>query len=152
MKKINYGFAAIGLMLLIACSKVPDVSCNGPTNDAALSRKLIIGEWIWSYSKQYSRQSGTSTITTPKSDSIAKTMIFYSDGRLKIYKNSKLEVETTYQFRKMSEWSLYPPDSLKTILSWKNSNVIWKICTDSLYLPYQTFAFDAAKDEVWEKK
>ena len=152
MKKINYGFAAIGLMLFIACSKVPDVSCDSPTNDAALSRKLIRGEWIWSYSKQYSRQSGKEIITTPKSDSIAKTMIFYSDGRLKIYKNNKLEVETTYQFRKMSEWSLYPPDSLKTILSWKSSNVIWRICNDSLYLPYQTFAFDAAKDEVWEKK
>ena len=152
MQKINYGFVAILFMLVIACRKIPDVSCDSPTNDAALSRKLICGEWTWSYSKQYARQLGTTIITTPKSESITKKMIFYNDGRLKIYKNSKLEVETTYQFRKMSEWSLYPPDSLKTILSWKNSDVVWRICTDSLYLPYQTFAFDAAKDEVWEKK
>ena len=152
LKKINYGFAAILLMLAMACNKEPDVSCNSPTNDLALSKELIVGTWRWAYSIQSNRQTGNKDVTTPQSEKVERTMTFCDDGKLEIKQDGKIITKTTFQFRKMSEWSLYPPDSTKYILSWKANNVVWRICTDSLYLPYQSFAFDASKDEVWQKK
>ena len=152
MKK-HLAFAlAFLLLLLVACQKDPDVGCEKPTNDVDISRKLIIGTWDWSYSKGYARSTGKWYITNPQTDSVEKSMTFFKDGRLTIYKNRRLTTETTYKFRKMSEWSSFPGDSLEYIFTWENgTNVIWQICNDSLYLPYQ-FNNDAATNEVWHKK
>ena len=150
-KHIQYALAML-LVLLMACQKEPNVSCNSPTNDVNTSKKLIVGTWQWAYSKQYARTTSTWDITNPKTDTIERSMTFNKNGQLLIYENGILKTETTYQFRKMSEWSLFPGDSARFILSWKNSNVVWRICNDSLYLPYQSFAYDELKNETWKKK
>ena len=149
-KQIQYALAML-LLLLMACQKDPDVSCNSPTKDVNTSKKLIVGTWQWAYSKQYFRSSSRWVITNPQTDTIERSMTFNKNGQLMIYENGLVKTETTYQFRKMSEWSLFPGDSARYIISWKYNNVVWRICNDSLYLPYQSFDNDAAKDEVWKK-
>ena len=156
-KKFPFVFVAALLLLAMACKKdpplpdPPNVSCDKRTNDVAISKQLIVGTWQWAYSKFRSRFLGTTIITNPQTDSIERSMTFNSDGRLMIYENGVLKQETTYKFRKMSEWSLFPGDSTRYIFSWKGSDVTWRICNDSLYLPYQSFTYDWLTDQVWKK-
>lgn len=155
MKKINYGFATIGLMLLIACSKVPDVSCDSPTNDAALSRKLILGTW-----RLHRIQTALDTTATwypPKKGMI--DVKFKEDGTLEYYVDNKLVNSTKYDIDIMKKYTLYYADTTRNVLSIDKqgmtgleSLVPIRICSDSLYLRYESFRYHGVGDCFYYRK
>jgi hypothetical protein len=149
MKKMMFYLIFLSLM---ACKKVPLVDCNSPTKDPDIARQLIEGKWNWKYSNYFNRRESLYEIWTPENTKSIKTMDFSSDGNLCIFENGKLVTETKYEFRKLSALTNFPADSTRYIVSWKDSNTTFRICSDSLYLPYQSFRYDAAADEVWEKQ
>ena len=155
MKKINYGFATIGLMLLIACNKVPDVSCDSPTNDAALSRKLILGTWRL-HRIQFSLDTSY-TWYPPKKEMI--DVKFKEDGILEYYVDNKLINSCKYDIDIMKKYTLYFADTTRNVLSIDKRGmngleglVPIRICSDSLYLPYESFRYDGIGDCYYYRK
>jgi hypothetical protein len=149
MKKMMFYLIFLSLM---GCKKTPLVDCNSPTKDPDIARQLIEGKWSWKYSNYFNRRESKNEIWTPENRKSIKTMEFKSDGSLYIFENGKLVTETKFEFKKLSALTNFSADSTRYILSWKDSNTTFRICSDSLYLPYQSFRYDAAADEVWEKQ
>ena len=157
MKKINYGFVAVLLFLAVmACKKTPEVSCNSPTNDAAMSRELIVGSWrlhrmVFTSDSFYVRYP-------PKSGEIS--IKFKSNGTLEYYKNGDFIDSCRYEIDKFSKYSFYPPDSVINVLRLINRNplsmliglqdiVPIRICNDSLYLRYDSFRYHSVGDNYY---
>jgi hypothetical protein len=145
MKKIHYGFAAILFMLGVACRKVPDVSCNSPTNDAALSNKIIIGKWEWVYEKIAA--PGYIDIITKKVKGFSQQLEF-CDDKYFLFKDGLLQKEGTFRISSRKEFA-GPIDSLLNVLVLEKRDkkiervFDFKICSDSLYLLVSNDSFEA---------
>ena len=156
MKKINYGFAVIGLMLLIACNKVPDVSCNSPTNDAALSRKLIVG--TWRLDRVQNSLDTTFTWYPPTKGMI--DVKFKEDGTLEYYVDNKFVDSCKYDIAIMKKYTLYYADTTRNVLFMNHKQrmiglegmVPIRICSDSLYLRYESFRYHGVGDCFYYRK
>jgi hypothetical protein len=149
MKKMMFYLIFLSLM---GCKKTLLIDCSSPTKDPDIARQLIEGKWGWKYSNYFNRRESKYEIWTPDNRNSIKTMEFSSNGNLCIFENGKLVTKTNFEFKKLSALTNFPADSTRYILSWKNSDTVFRICSDSLYLPYQSFGYDAAADEVWEKQ
>jgi hypothetical protein len=158
MKKINYGFAAILFMLGVACRKVPDVSCNSPTNDADLSRELIIGDWKWI--RTHFLQSNV--ITTPKNALYQVELRFKEDGIVQIYKDGRFVDTSSYEIAIEKKYTSFYGDTLRNVLAIRPTKnfqitpvlerfVPIRICTDSLYLLYDSYGFHTG-DNYFSRK
>ena len=149
-KHIQYALAML-LVLLMACQKdkEPDiyVSCDKPTNDLALSRKLIIGTWRF---KRYVFENANG-ITRKDIDTAQIDVKFTSNGILEYYEKGQLIDTCGYEIDIMKKYTLYPGDTTqnllwmptrkRSMLSALEYKVPLRICNDSLFLPYQSFAF-----------
>ena len=147
-------FYLVLLALMAACNKPPSVSvsCNSPTKDVSIAQKLIIGKWVWVYSNHYNRLLGKNELWTPEVKDIIRVMEFDTKGNLSMFEDGKLTAQTTYEFQKYSVSTNIPADSTRFVLLCKGrGNTFFKICSDSMYLPYQSFGYDASGDEVWMK-
>ncbi len=164
MKKML--FYLVLLLLMAACKHLPPplaivdpppppkvVNCDSTTRNPVIAQKLIVGKWIWVYSYHANKRLGYREIWTPANyrNNIKDVMEFDASGNLSIFEDGKLTGQTTYKFRKYSEFSFIPADSTSYILSWNASNSFFRICPDSLYLPYQSFGYDTSGDQVWAK-
>jgi hypothetical protein len=149
-KKMSFGFAAILFMLGVACRKVPDVSCNSPTNDAALSRELIIGKWRLHRIDVFFDTSFT-WFPSSKAEIDIK---FKDDGVLEYYKDGDCIDSCRYEVDTMKKYTLYSADSVYVLrlVNYKpkmfglESMVPISICTDSLYLRYESFRYHGIGD------
>ena len=144
-KHIQYALAML-LVLLMACQKDPDVSCNSPTNDLALSRKLIIGTWRFDRSVF---TIDTSFVYRPP-DTTKIDVKFTKAGIIEYYSNGKLIDTCAYEIDIMKKYTLFYGDTTRNVL-WiprrKSSMAIvfhnmvpLRVCNDSLFLRY-SFAY-----------
>ena len=155
-KHIQYALAML-LVLLMACQKEPDVSCNSPTNDLALSRKLIIGTWRLDRSVYF---FDTSFIyRTP--DTAKIDVKFTKAGIIEYYSNGKLIDTCAYEIDIMKKYTLYRGDTTRNVL-WIprrkpsmaiafHNMVSLRVCNDSLFLRYQSFAYHTIGDNYFFK-
>jgi hypothetical protein len=164
MKKIMFYLV---LLLLIACKHLPPplaivdppppppkvVNCDSTTSDPVIAQKLIVGKWIWVYSYRYTRRLSYKEILTPANyrNNVKDVMEFDANGKLNFYVDGKLTAQSTYKFRKYSDFSNIPSDSSYYLFSQPGRSTFFSICPDSLYLPFQSFGIDVATDEVWAK-
>ena len=148
VKKINYGFAAILLMLAMACNKEPDISCNSPTNDLALSKELIIGKWRLNRCVYF---FDTSYVWTPPKSALIDVK-FTKKGVVEYYVGGKIQATCRYEINPMNKYTLYPPDSTVNVLRLIDRKplimaralenmVPIRVCSDSLFLRYESFAY-----------
>jgi hypothetical protein len=146
-KKISIGLAAFLLMVGVACRKVPDVSCNSPTNDATLSMELICGNWLWVKSRKLS----TGKIITSSDVGYQFQLTFTKDGRVEKYIDGNLVDTTTFEIAIEKKYTTFYGDTLRNVLAigrplgFGNPPpliqhiVPIRICTDSLYLFYESY-------------
>jgi hypothetical protein len=152
------------LLSLMACKHMPPtlenvdvppkvVNCDTTTRNPIIAQKLIIGKWIWVYAYHANRRLGYREIWTPANyrNNIRDVMEFDAQGNMRFFEDGKLTAQTTYQFRKYSDFSNIPSDSTRFLLHFPGRDAFFRICPDSLYLPYQSFGIDPAGDEVWAK-
>ena len=155
-KNIQYALAML-LVLLMACQKDPDVSCNSPTNDLALSRKLIIGTWRL---KRTVFESTTGIIRKTL-DTAQIDVKFTTNGIVEYYEKGKFIDTCRYEIDTMKKYSLYRGDTARNVL-WipirklSMAKVLYdmvplRVCNDSLFLLYQSFAYDAVSDRYFYK-
>ena len=158
VKKINYVFATILLMLAIACKREPLVSCNSPTNDLALSRELIIGKWRMNRSVVF---FDTSFVWVPPKSAMIDVK-FTKKGIVEYYVNGRLQDTCRYEINPMNKYTLFPRDSTVNVLWLINRNrltmsrgledmVPIRICTDSLFLRYESFRYHGIGDNYFFK-
>ena len=153
-KKFPFAFVAALLLLAMACKKdspLPDVSCNSPTNDKELSKQLIIGTWRIDKSVHF---FDSSFITRPPE--FAKIDIkFTKEGVVEYYTAGKLSDTCTYEIDIMRKYTLFPGDTTRNVLRLKNKKnrmdaletmVSIRVCTDSLFLKYESFAYHGIGD------
>jgi hypothetical protein len=165
MKKIM--FYLVLLSLMAACKHLPQpsatvdplppppkvVNCDSTTRDPVIAQKLIVGKWIWVYSLRYNRRLGYKEILTPANyrNNVKDVMEFDAYGKLNFYEDGKLTAQSTYQFRKYSDFSNISSDSTIYLFNQPGRSAFYRICPDSLYLPFQSFGYDVGQDEVWAK-
>jgi hypothetical protein len=162
MKKTLFYLAL--LSMTAACKHLPPplaivdpppkvVNCDSTTKDPVLAQKLIVGKWIWVYSYRFNRGLGYSEIRTPANyrNNVKDIIEFDANGNLSFYEDGKLTAQSSYQFRKYSDFSNIPSDSTRFLFHQPGRNAFFKICPDSLYLPFQSFGYDVGADEVWAK-
>jgi hypothetical protein len=149
MKKIHYGFAAILFMLGVACRKVPDVSCNSPTNDADLSRELICGNWRWVKTRSLSN----GILITPDDVGYQFVLSFTDNGILKKYIDGNLSDTTNYEIAIEKKYTTFYGDTTRNVLAIGRPLglgnplpliqhiVPIRICSDSLYLLYESYRY-----------
>ena len=155
MKKIIYGFAAILFMLAIACRKIPDVSCDSPTNDAALSKKLICGTW-----RLDRIETSLDTVATFRPPQIGLIDItFREDGTLKYCIDNKCVDTLKYDIDIMKKYTLYYKDTTRNVLFINTKGMIGlnfivplRICSDSLYLPYESYRYHGVGNCIYYRK
>jgi hypothetical protein len=156
-KKMSFGFAAILFMLGVACRKVPDVSCNSPTNDAALARELIISKWRLDRIK-FSLDSSY-TWYPPQKGMI--DIHFKEDGVLEYYIDDECVDSCRYEIDIMKKYTLYFADTTRNVLRllYHKQGMIGleglvplRICSDTLYLPYESFRYDGIGDCFYYRK
>ena len=152
-KRIQFALAMLLLLLSMACKREPDISCNCPTNDLSLSRKLIIGTWRLHRVRYFINTD----FTWYALDTIHADYEFRKDGTLWYYKNSQFIDSCKYEIDVMKKYTLYQGDTTR--------NTLWvayfrhtmglerlvpiSVCNDSLYLKYQSFAYDTTGDEYF---
>jgi hypothetical protein len=165
MKKIM--FYLVLLLLMAACKHLPQplaivdppppppkvVNCDSTTRDPVLAQKLIVGKWIWVYSYHANRRLGYTEIWTPSNrrNNVKDVVEFDDKGNLSTYVDGSLTTQTTYQFRKYSDFSNIPSDSTRFLLYFPGRSAFFRICPDTLYLPFQSYGYDVGADEVWAK-
>ena len=156
-KKFPFAFVAALLLLAMACKKdppLPDVSCDKPTNDKEISKQLIIGTWRL---KRFIFESTTGTIRrTVDTDQI--DVKFATNGIVEYYEKENLIDTCTYDIDIMKKYSLYAGDTTRNVLWIPNFKlpklmtkavyhmVPLRVCNDSLYLLYNSFAYDEVGD------
>ena len=153
-KHIQYALATL-LVLLMACQKEPDVSCNSPTNDLALSRKLIIGTWRF---KRLVFESTTGLIRKDV-DTAQIDVKFTKNGIIEYYEKGQLLDTCSYEIDVMRKYTLYRGDSIRNVLWIPNRKptmarvfenmVPLRVCNDSLYLRYGSFAYHSIGDNYF---
>jgi hypothetical protein len=142
-------FYLVVLSLMAACKKTPSVNCNSPTNDLALCKELIIGQWEW---VRTVNRIDTFATFTPKTFGHAVKLNFKSNGILETYIDGQLRDTSSYRVYDAGQY--FKPDSGQTYLNIKGGDytvrnfvqfyasiraVRLEVCDDSLYLPYDKF-------------
>jgi hypothetical protein len=148
MKKINYGFAAILLMLGVACRKVPNVSCNSPTSDPSLAKELLIGKWQLERTFIAARRIGKLSKSRDQLPYVILT--FSNDLTFQCFIADTLSSKGKFEFVK---------DGNTDLLTFQGGDLTFidgvapfKICNDSLYLNFNSYMSDIVPDQVWNKK
>ena len=161
-KKFPFAFVAALLLLAMACKKdpplpdpPPNVSCDKPTNDKELSKQLIVGTW-----RVHRVQFLINTpFTYYPPDTIHSDYQFRNDGTLWFYVNSRFVDSCKYEIGIMKKYTLYPGDTTRNTLWLVNYKrtmylerlVPIRVCNDSLYLKYQSFAYDNSGDYYFHR-
>jgi hypothetical protein len=157
MKKMSFYLIFLSLM---ACKKKPSVDCNSPTNDLALSKELIIGDWQWVKSR--SLQSGY--ISRPDSTKYQVMFSFKSNGIMEQFVDGNLVDTSSYEIAIEKKYSTFYGDTLRNVLAIKRRLVKFqkhplmeyyvpiRICNDSLYLFYESYAWHTAGDNYFSRK
>ena len=149
MKKINYGFVLLLLLLAVmACKKdpLPDVNCNSPTNDLALSKELIVGCWRLSKTRYFFDSSYVVNYVLNKNSIDIR---FTKDGVVECYQGGEFIDSSRYEIDIMKKYTLFPGDTTRNVLWIVNTKKMYalenlvpiRICTDSLYLFYESFRY-----------
>ena len=146
------------LLSLMSCHKELYVSCDTPSNDAEIAKSLITGRWELERTRFASRRFGK-VIYLTKKDLPHYVLIFQGKGTLQLFRNDTLIGDGSFKFIK--EKDIAPTSNSDLNLLFMNKVelpgefegvVPFKICNDSLYLPFQSYASDATPDQVWSKK
>jgi hypothetical protein len=139
MKKIM--FYLVLLSLMAGCKKTPTLSvdCRSPTNNLTVCRELIIGKWNL---VKLVRSIDTSAVITPTNGHSA-SLIFLNNGTIEYYQDEKYIARDSYDIAIMKKFTKDKADTLRNVLWTKKDRMIvpLKICDDSLYLPYESFAY-----------
>ena len=157
-KHIQYALATL-LVLLMACQKdkEPDiyVSCDKPTNDLVLSQKLIIGTWRLKRTVFLS----TTDIIRRDIDTAQIDVKFTKNGIVEYYEKGQLIDTCGYEIDIMKKYTLFYGDTTRNVLWMPRRKpsmakaiyymVPLRICNDSLFLLYQSFAYDAVSDRYF---
>ncbi len=147
MKKHLIFALAFLLLLLVACQKDPDVGCDMPTNDLALSRKLIVGTWRWDRTVRF---FDTNQVIKPLLMSDQVELIFKKNGIVEYYVGGRLSDTSSYEIDVMKKYTLFYADTTVNTLHIRNlrsktpsmqSLVPIRICNDSLFLKYESFRY-----------
>jgi hypothetical protein len=159
MKKIIFYVIFLSLM---ACKKaiqpvpLPDISCNKPSNRADTAKLLIIGRWELERITILDRVNRLIIYRTKK-DFPKQELNFLTNGLVELFKDDTLVASGFFKFVK--EKDLAPTTkvdldliSMPVVRRSRENFVPFRICNDSLYLPYGSFAYDGVPDEVWSKK
>ena len=163
------------LLSLMACKKTPSiedeitkpkeevsqkpslVSCNTPTRNPDTAKIIIIGKWQLERTIFVSMILGKVIYRTYK-DYDKEVIHFKEDGMLDFYLKDSLVVTSPYNINKLSETTKYPKDS--TIYALRAEKIkgvsfgtltTYRICDDSLYLPFNSFREDAIPDKIYKK-
>ena len=162
-KKFPFAFVAALLLLAMACKKdppLPDVSCDKPTNDLALSRQLIIGTWQWSKTIHFIDHD---QIITPDSTGKNVQLVFRKDGIVEHYFNGRLNDTSSYEIEVMKKYTWNQGDTTLNLLWIRhiNSRTFYpfikevapiRVCNDSLYLRYESFFYHTGDNYFFKIK
>jgi hypothetical protein len=159
MKKMMFYVIFLSLM---ACKKavqpvpLPVISCDKPSNRADTAKLLIIGRWELERITILDRVNRLIIYRTKK-DFPKRELNFLTNGLVELFKEDTLVASGYFKFIKDKD--LYAAStvdrdfiSMPVVRNGMESFVSFRICNDSLYLPYGSFAYDGAPDEVWSKK
>ena len=165
MKKFNYTFMALLFLLAMACKKdppppLPDVNCNRPTNDLTLSRQLIVGTWQWSKTVHFFDHD---QVITPDSTGNNVRLVFRTDGIVEHHFNGRLNDTSSYEIDIMKKYTWNQGDTTLNLLFIRHLNskasypymqiiVPIRVCNDSLYLKYESFAFHTGDNYFYRVK
>jgi hypothetical protein len=136
-------------LALIACNKLPTVSCDKPTNDINLMQQLMIGKWEWHHTDYDGR--GGSAVYTPAQSGFTNQLVFDANGKAYFYKNNTLENKGTWRFSTEKEFT--GSSGLNVIVLEKDDKkpfkiITFHICNDSLYFPRMNYDLY----ETWSKQ
>lgn len=160
MKTTFLTVLVVTTLCILSCKKEERktyVDCKKPTNDADLTRSLIIGDWEWQYEKFRSRGLGKTIIYTPKTTGYRKSFRFLFSQRVFQYWNDTLVGNLRYEIAPLSSVTSFPADTQQVIVfrntqtNIRESHVSFRICNDSLYLNYQIES-DVKGNDVYSRK
>lgn len=146
------------LLSLMSCRKELDIGCDVPSNSAEVAKSLIIGRWELENTRFASRRFGK-VIYQTKKDLPHYVLIFQGKGTLQLFRNDTLIGDGSFKFIK--EKDIAPTSNSDLNLLFMNKVelpgefegvVPFKICNDSLYLPFQSYSSDITPDQTWSKQ
>lgn len=134
-------FYLVVLALMAACKKTPSVSvdCRSPTNDLALCKELIIGDWELVKSVKF---IDTVAVFRPINGRSVHVK-FLDSGIMEYYQDGKYITRDSYDIAIMKKFTRDKGDTLQNVL-WTKKDlriVPLRVCDDSLYLPYESFVY-----------
>jgi hypothetical protein len=136
---------------LMACKK--SQNCDEPSDRADVAKCLILGRWRLERTTFYSLLEARYIYMTSK-DFDKQELCFLDNGTVDFFINDTLFVNSPYKF--ITEKDIAPTvtidQDLLQMSKMRAQLTPFKICDDSLSLPYQSFRYDGFSDQVWAKK
>ena len=145
MKKMIFYLIFLSLM---ACKKTPSVDCNSPTSDSTLAKELLIGEWR--LERTFIAARGIGKVSKTRDQLPYVILNFRNDLTFQCFIADTLSCKGKFEFAK---------DGNTDLLIFKDFDLLFidgvapfRICSDSLYLNFNSYMSDIVPDQVWNKK
>ncbi len=139
--------------------KPPLVDCSRTTTNRDTAQTLIVGKWQLERTVFADRRLGK-TVYKYANELPRIILDFRKEGSFDYFQNDTLRAASTYGFYKLSEITKFQADSTRNALHMPQmlsrgvsfgTLITYRICDDSLFLPFQSFAFDAVEDQIFKK-
>ena len=138
------------VFLFASCSKndLPNANCSTKTNHINDVKRMIVGTYIWSYTK-ISYLGDSTHDETPLSTGLNYKYVFRPDGKVDFFQNDTLKWSNNYVVDYEFKVTTYPSDSATiVIISNKQTGLRQEffrpyLCIDSakFYNPYNSIDF-----------
>lgn len=151
-------YLLILIFLFSTCKKEDlnyNIPCNKPTNDIAISKKLIVGKWTWVSELYWGRLTGQYILKTPQTEGYTRQLTV-SNSTLVYFKNNILAEKYRYDLVDEKSVTNYPSDSTNVLVfkdystGLRTNYVHYLVCNDTLTLNFQIRS-DIGGQEKWTK-
>ena len=132
----------------MACKKTPSVDCNSPTSDSTLAKELLIGEWR--LERTFIAARGIGNVSKTRDQLPYVILNFYNDLTYQCFIADTLSCKGKYEFAKDGNTHLLTFQDVDLLFI--DGVATYKICSDSLYMNFNSYMSDIVPDQVWNKK